>query len=273
MVAMTVDYEDGTLAAPPRGLGWWITGASEMALRNVRQILRSPQLIMFGLIQPIMFILLFSVVFQDAVDVPGGNYTQFLLPGIFVQMVLFGSVAGTTMGVSMDMQDGIMDRFRSMPISRSAVLIGRTASEILRTLVAFIVMVVVGAIIGFRFLGGILPALGAVALLLLFGYAMSWLGALIGVAASSPAAAQQVGLIWMFPFSFLSSAFVPTDSMPSWLQVYTDNTPMTAAVNALRGLFAGTPVGHDVVLTLAWAIGIVAVCAPLAVRKYGTRSL
>lgn len=269
---MTAEFQGGAALAPRRGLGWWLTGASEMAQRNIRQILRSPQLIMFGLVQPVMFILLFTVVFGGAVDVPGGDYTQFLLPGIFVQMVLFGSVASTTMGVAMDMQDGIMDRFRSMPISRSSVLVGRTVSEILRTVVSLVVMVVVGLIIGFRFLGGFLPALGGVALLLFFGLALSWLGAFIGVSAGSPAAAQQVGLIWMFPFSFLSSAFVPTGSMPGWLQAYADNTPMTTAVNSLRGLFNGTPVGNDILLTLAWSAGIILVSAPFAVRKYGSRS-
>lgn len=272
MVAVTADLRDSTAQTLRRGLSWWLTGASEMARRNIRQILRSPQLVMFGLIQPVMFILLFSVVFGGAVEVPGGDYTQYLLPGIFVQMVLFGSVAGTTMGVAMDMQDGIMDRFRSMPISRSSVLVGRTLSEILRTVVSLFVMVVVGMIIGFRFLGGFLPAVGGVALLLFFGLALSWLGALIGVSASGPQSAQQVGLIWMFPFSFLSSAFVPTASMPDWLRVYADHTPMTTSVDALRGLFTGTPAGDDVLLTLAWSVGIIVVSAPLAVRKYGSRS-
>nr|AGS49518.1 ABC transporter, permease protein [uncultured bacterium esnapd7] len=274
MVATTAERKTGGTAVqvPGRGLSWWLTGASEMAKRNIRTILRSPQLVMFALIQPVMFILLFSLVFGGAVDVPGGDYTQFLLPGIFVQMVLFGSVASATMGMSMDMQDGIMDRFRSMPISRSSVLVGRTVSEILRTVVSLVVMIVVGTIIGFRFLGGFLPAIGGIALLLFFGYSLSWLGAFIGVTASGPAAAQQIGLIWMFPFSFLSSAFVPTESMPGWLRVYADHTPMTTVVNSLRALFSGTPVGNNVWVTLAWAVGIILVTAPLSVRKYASQS-
>ncbi|MFJ3232903.1 ABC transporter permease [Streptomyces sp. NPDC086787] len=272
MVATTAALQADAEVAPRRGPGWWLNGAAELSRRNLRHILRSPELVMYGLMQPVMFVLLFTFVFGGAMDVPGGSYKQFLVPGVFVQMVLFGSVAGTTIGVATDMSSGIMDRLRSMPISRSAVLVGRTASEVLRNVVSLAVMVVVGLLIGFRFKDGLLPALGGLALLLFFGYALSWLGAFVGMSASSPEAAQSSGLIWMFPFSFVSSAFVPTGSMPGWLQVYADHSPMTTMVNSLRGLFNGDPVAGDVVTTLAWSVGIIVVFATLAVRKYRSQS-
>lgn len=273
MVATTVELQEAAVSpAPRRGIGWWLTSVLEMARRNLRHILRSPELVMYGLMQPVMFILLFTFVFGGAINVPGGDYTQFLLPGIFVQLVLFGSVAGTTVGVCTDMNSGIMDRFRSMPISRSAVLVGRTVSEVLRYVVSLAVMVVVGILVGFRFLDGFLPALAGLALLLFFGYALSWLGAYVGMSSSSPEAAQSAGLIWMFPFSFISSAFVPTESMPGWLQVYANHSPMTTAVNSLRGLFNGTPVASDVIATIAWSVGILLLFATLSVRKYRSQS-
>lgn len=272
MVATAVERQESVTLVPRRGLRWWVSGVLEMARRNLRHILRSPELVMYGLMQPVMFILLFTYVFGGAINVPGGDYTQFLLPGIFVQLVLFGSVAGTTVGVCTDKNSGIMDRFRSMPISRSAVLVGRTVSEVLRYLVSLAVMVVVGLLVGFRFLDGFLSALGGLALLVVFGYALSWLGAYVGMSSSSPEAAQSAGLIWMFPFSFISSAFVPTESMPGWLQVYANHSPMTTAVNSLRGLFNGEPVAGDIVATLAWSAGILLLFATLSIRKYRSQS-
>jgi ABC transporter DrrB family efflux protein len=273
MVATTAELRSPTAPAPRRGLGWWLSGAFEMAQRNLRHLLRSPELVAYALIQPVMFVLLFTYVFGGAMKVPGGDYKQFLLPGIFVQMVLFGSVFGTTVGVSADLRSGIMDRFRSMPISRSAVLVGRTASEVIRNLVSLAVIIVVGLLIGFRFVSGFLPALGALALLLFFGFAMAWLGAFVGLSTSSPNAAQSAGLTWMFPFTFISSAFAPTRSMPGWLQAYANHSPMTTTVDSLRGLFNGTPAGSDIVATLAWSAGIALFFATLAVRKYASRSL
>ncbi|MFS8103335.1 ABC transporter permease [Lentzea alba] len=270
---MTAELQRGSaVQAPRRGLGWWFSGAFELAMRNVRHILRSPELVAYALMQPVMFVLLFTYVFGGAIEVPGGNYEQFLLPGIFVQMVLFSSVFGTTVGVSTDMRGGIMDRLRSMPISRSAVLVGRTTSEILRNVVSVAVMIIVGLIIGFRFENGLLPALGALALLLFFGYAMSWLGVFVGLTTKSPNAAQSAGLTWLFPFTFISSAFAPTETMPGWLRLYADHSPMTTTVNALRGLFNGTPVGSEIVQTLAWSVLLVGLFAWLSVRKFASQS-
>ncbi|GGY73614.1 ABC transporter permease [Streptomyces omiyaensis] len=262
-----------TFATQPKsGLSWWLSDAWQMALRNFRHLLRSPELVMFSLVQPIMFILLFAYVFGGAINVQGGNYPQFLLPGILVQMVLFGSVAGTTIGVSTDMSRGLMDRFRSMPMSRSAVLVGRSFSEIVRNVASVLVVLLMGLLIGFRFQGGFWAALGGVSLLLLFGYALTWVGAMIGLSVANPEAAQSAGLIWIFPFSLISSAFVPTGTMPSWLQVYAEASPMTTTVNALRALFNGEPATDYVLLTVGWSIALVAVFAPLATRKYSVRS-
>jgi ABC transporter DrrB family efflux protein len=273
MVSTSVGPELHTAGVPQRsGLSWWLSDAWQMALRNLRHLKRSPELVLFSLIQPVMFILLFAYVFGGAINVEGGNYPQFLLPGILVQMVLFGSVAGTTIGIATDMERGLMDRFRSMPMSRSSVLVGRTLSEILRNVVAVLVVVVMGLIIGFRFQGGFVSALGGIALLLLFGYALTWLGAMIGLSVPNAEAAQSAGLIWIFPFSLISSAFVPTESMPGWLRIYADASPMTTTVNALRDLFNGNPPGLDALLTVAWSILLIAVFAPLATRKYSLRS-
>jgi ABC-2 type transport system permease protein/oleandomycin transport system permease protein len=272
MVSTTADVHGSRVAVPPSGLSWWVSDVWQMVLRNVRHILRSPELVSYALIQPVMFILLFTFVFGGAISTPGGDYTQFLLPGVFVQMVLFGSVAGTTVGIATDMQRGLMDRFRSMPMSRSAVLVGRTVSEVFRNVVTAVVMVVVGLLVGFQFLEGLLPALGGMLLLLLFGYSLSWFAAFIGLSVGSAEAAQTAGTVWTFPFSFISSAFVPTESMPGWLRVYADYSPMTAVVNAMRSLFSGAPAGTYVLQTLAWSIGLILVFAPLAVRKYRSRS-
>lgn len=273
MVSTSLEPQLHTAGAQPQsGASWWLSDAWQMALRNLRHLKRSPELVLFSLVQPIMFILLFAYVFGGAINVEGGNYPQFLLPGILVQMVLFGSVAGTTIGIATDMERGLMDRFRSMPMNRSAVLVGRTLSEILRNVVAVLVVVVMGLLIGFRFQGGFVSALGGIALLLLFGYALTWLGAMIGLSVPNAEAAQSAGLIWIFPFSLISSAFVPTDSMPNWLQVYADASPMTTTVNALRDLFNGNPPGLDVLLTVAWSLLMIAVFAPLATRKYSLRS-
>ncbi|MFE3199232.1 ABC transporter permease [Embleya sp. NPDC059237] len=257
---------------PRGGIKWWLSDAGEMALRNLKHLHRTPDLLMYALIQPVMFILLFRYVLGGAIEVPGGDYGQFLLPGIFVQMVLFGSVAGTAVGLADDMNKGIMDRFRSMPVSRSAVLAGRTFSELARTLVAVVVMVAVGLAVGFRFEGEPLPMAGAFLLLFAFGYAFSWLAALIGMAVSSPEAAQAGGTAWLFPFTFISSIFVPVSTMPSWLRPYADHSPTTVVVDTMRAWFNGTDAGSSPWQALAWTLAITAICAPLAIARYHNKS-
>lgn len=270
MISTTVTEPigDTMLPQPPGGLGWWMSDVFEMTLRNVRHLIRSPELLMFSLIQPVLFILLFTYVFGGAIDIGSGSYSQFLLPGIFVQMALYGSAAGTTIGMAAETSTGLTDRFRSMPMSRTAVLVGRTLSEVIRNIGAVAVMVLLGLLVGFRFQNGFMPAVAGIVLLLLFGYAVSWLGAFIGLLVRSPEAAQAAGGIWIFPFTLISSAFVPTDTMPGWLQVYAAHSPMTAAVNALRALFTGDPMGSWVTQTVCWSIGLIVVFGSLSVRRY-----
>ncbi|MFI1167917.1 ABC transporter permease [Streptomyces sp. NPDC020801] len=272
MTSTTLAMQGGTVNTKPHsGVSWWFSDVWEMTLRNIRHVLRSPELVMFSLVQPVMFILLFTYVFGGAINVGGERYSQFLLPGIFVQMVLYGSAAGTTIGIATEMREGLMDRFRSMPMSRPAVLVGRTLSEIFRNVCVLAVTVGVGLLVGFRFRNGFLPALAGMLLLLFFGYAVSWFAAFLGLSVRNAEAAQAVGGVWIFPFTLISSAFVPTSTMPGWLQAYAAHSPMTAAVNALRALFTGGPAGSSVLQTLAWSVGLIVVFAPLSVRKYGSR--
>ncbi|MET8843739.1 ABC transporter permease [Streptomyces rubiginosohelvolus] len=272
MTSTTLTRESGTSSTQaPNTLGWWLSDVWEMTLRNVRHVLRSPDLVMFSLVQPVMFILLFTYVFGGAIEVGGDRYIQFLLPGILVQMALYGSAAGTTIGVAAEMREGLMDRFRSMPMSRSAVLIGRTMSEIFRNVGVAAVTVGIGVLVGFRFHNGLLPVLAGLLLLLLFGYAVTWFAAYLGLSVRNAEAAQAVGGVWIFPFTLISSAFVPTESMPGWLQAYAAHSPMTAAVNALRALLSGGPATSYVLQTVAWSVALIVVFAPLAVRKYGSR--
>ena len=258
---------DDAMSTSPK---WWLSNAWQMALRNLRRIQRTPELVLYAFIQPIMFILLFAYVFGGAIAVD--NYKQFLMPGIFVMMVLFSSVAATTVTLAEDMQRGIVDRFRSMPMTRSSVLVGRTGSEVVRTLVTVIVMIILGLIIGFRFLGGFGPALAAIVLLLLFGYAFSWVGAVLGLTAPTAEAAQSAGTVWLFPFAFVSSAFVPTESMPGWLQAYANYSPVTVTVDALRGAFGSGELGAAAWQSLAWSIGLLVIFAPLATMIYRRRN-
>jgi ABC transporter DrrB family efflux protein len=251
---------------------WWLSDAWQMAQRNLRRIQRTPELLLYAFIQPVMFILLFAFVFGGAIEVGGVSYRQFLMPGIFVMMVLFSSVAATTVTLAEDMQRGIVDRFRSMPMTRSSVLVGRTGSEVVRSVIALLVMIVMGLLIGFRFEGGFAAALAGLGLLLLFGYAFSWVGAVLGLTAPTAEAAQSAGTFWLFPFAFVSSAFVPTGSMPGWLQVYADHSPVTVTVDALRAAFERGEFGSAAWQSLAWSAGILLVFAPLATMIYRRRN-
>lgn len=260
----------GELASP--SVRWWISDAWQIAVRNLRRIQRTPELVLYALIQPVIFIVLFAYVFGGAIDVGASDYRQFLMPGIFVMMVLFSSVAATTVTLAEDMQRGIVDRLRSTPMARSSVLMGRTVSELARSLIALVVMIVMGLLIGFRFQGGVASAIAAFALLLLFGFAFSWIGAVLGLTAPTAEAAQSAGTLWLFPFAFISSAFVPTGSMPGWLRVYADHSPVTVTVNALRDLFERGDFGSAAVRSLAWSVGILLVFVPLATMIYGRRN-
>ena len=219
---------------------WIVTDSITLAWRNMLAVVRNPQLLVVDTITPIMFVLLFAFVFGGAIKTPGIDYVTFLMPGIFVQTVVFGGT-GTAIGLAEDMQKGIIDRFRSLPMAPSGVLIGRTFADLLRNAYTVAVMTLVGFLIGFRFAGSIPEFLLALGLVTLFGYAISWLSANIGLRARSAQAAQGAIFIPVFPLTFASSAFVPVATMPDWLRPIAEANPVTIVVNAARGLILGTP--------------------------------
>jgi ABC transporter DrrB family efflux protein len=235
--------------------------------RNLLRILRTPQLLVFSSIQPVMFVLLFRYVFGGAIPIPGISYVDYLIPGIFVQTTLFGGAAAAV-GLAQDLKGGIIDRFRSLPMARSAVLAGRTFADLGRNVVVTALMVTVGVAVGFRFHGGFASGVAALLLVLAFGYAFSWMFATIGLLVKDPETAQIAGFIPMFPLVFASSAFVPVQSMPGWLQAFANVQPVSVTVNAVRALTQGGPVYHWLWQSLAWTIGILVVFIPLAVRQY-----
>ncbi len=239
------------------------------AERHLRIIPRNVELLIFATIQPIMFVLLFAYVFGGAIEVPGfANYDQFLIPGIFSQSLVFGS-AFTGIGIAEDLSKGLVDRLRSLPMSRAAVLIGRTVSDLVRNVITFLVMLVVSFWpIGFRFEGSLVEAILATLLLLLFSYSLSWVQALMGLSVGSVEATNSAGFIWMFPLTFVSSAFVDPASMPGWLEPVADANPFTIVTNAARALYNGNPVGNAALYSILWSIGLIVVFAGLSIRKF-----
>lgn len=236
--------------------------------RHLRVMSRNPELIVFATLQPVMFLLLFVYIFGSAIEVPGfSDYVQFLVPGIFTQSMVFNS-GYTALGIATDMEKGFVDRLRSLPMSRSAVLIGRTISDLVRNVGTSVVMMLVAFAVGFRFDGSLLAALGASALLLFFAYSLSWVQALIGLNVKSAEAASSAGFTWMFPFTFISSAFVDPAQMPGWLQPIADNNPFTIVTNASRALFNGLPVGSDLWVALAWSTGFTVALGWLSIWQF-----
>jgi ABC-2 type transport system permease protein len=247
---------------------WEVIDGVAMTWRNLVQTSRIPELLIFATIQPVMFVLLFVFVFGGAIQVPGGNYVNYLMPGIFVQTVVFGATA-TGVGLSEDLQRGMVDRFRSLPMARSALLVGRTTADMLRNVFVVLLMTVVGVLVGFEPLVNGLPAfLLALVLVVLFGYSFSWISALIGLEVKDTEAVQSAGFIWVFPLTFVSSAFVPVETMPTWLQPIANANPITVMVNALRDLLGGTMTPGTLLAPLAWTVAIFLVFAPLSVRAY-----
>ena len=238
--------------------------------RNLRHYSRQPQLLVFSTIQPIMFVLLFSYVFGGAIggSLPKGvDYKDFLLPGILIQSVSFRATQ-TAIGLAEDLQRGVVDRFRSMPIARSAVLVGRTVADLVRNLFVILLMVLVGYLIGFRFEEGVIEAVGAIIVVAVFGFALSWIFAFIGLVSKGPEAAQSGGFVVIFPLVFASSIFVPVKTMPSWLEGFATVSPITLTADAARALSIGGPVAGPLLHTALWSIGILAVFVPLCVWRY-----
>jgi ABC transporter DrrB family efflux protein len=238
-----------------------------LARRNLMRIPRQPDLLIAYTVQPVMFVLLFVYVFGGAIQTPGFDYVDFLMPGIIVQSIAFGGFV-TALGLADDLNKGLMDRFRSLPMTRSALLTGRTLGDVATNIFQLVVMFTVGLLIGFNFSGSAGEVVAGIALLLLIGYAFSWVFAFIGLSSSSPEASNAYGFTILFPVTFVSSAFVPVASMPSWLQPIAEHNPFTYMVNAARALFLGIPAGSDVWLALLWTLGIIAVFAPLSAWRY-----
>jgi len=253
-------------------LGHNVTDTVVMAQRNLLRYVRLPRLLMFSSIQPIMFVVLFAYVFGGAIRTPGVNYIDYLIPGILIQTVLFGATQTTT-GLADDLSKGIVDRFRSLPMARSAVLAGRTLADgLLRNLFTVGLMLAVGAIIGFRFQGSVWQALASIGVVAFFGYAFSWISALIGLLTRDPETAQVAGFIWVFPLVFASSAFVPVQTMPHWLRAFAKVQPISVTVNGVRYLTSGGAAPGvapaDVWQALLWGAAILLVFVPLAVLQY-----
>ncbi len=252
----------------PQGPIWILRDSWTEAGRHLRIVPRAIDVLIFATIQPVMFVLLFSYVFGGSIGVEGfDDYDQYLLPGIFAQTVLFGS-GFTGIGIAEDMTKGLIQRLRSLPMSQPAVIIGRTISDLVRNILSFIVMILVGFLVGFRFEGGWLPALGACALLLGFAYAFSWVQALFGLSVGSVETMNSAGFLWMFPLTFVSSAFVDPSTMPGPLHWFADVNPFTIATNASRALFNGYDAGNDIWVSVFWMIGITVVFGALSIMRF-----
>ena len=265
-------------------LGWNIADGAVVSRFSLVQTLRVPELMFFSLVQPVMFVLLFAYVFGGAIPIAGAGatpadaadiYRNYLMPGIFGQTVAFAAAA-STVGMAESMSTGLIDRFRSLPMASGAVLIGRTFADAARQILVLLVLSITGLLVGWRITGGFWNAVGAYALLLLFAYAVSWVGASIGLAMPNVETASTAGLIWLFPLTFLSNAFVPISSMPSWLQTIAAYNPISTLVLATRQLF-GNPTGiqpdywpmhNPVIYTIGSCVVIIAIFATISIRKY-----
>ena len=238
-----------------------------IAERNLIRLPRAPELLIAFTVQPIMFVLLFRYVFGGAIHTPGGSYAEFLIPGIIVQNIAFGGFV-TALGLNEDMQKGLIDRFRSLPMARPAVLAGRTAADVVTNALSMTILLVTGVIIGFSFHATVQHVIVGIVLLLALGYAFSWVFAYLGLLVSTPEAANSVGFLAVFPLTLISSAFVPASSMPEPLRSFADVNPFSIVVNELRWLWTGQHSPNQLWQAFAWVIAIFVVFAPLAVARY-----
>jgi ABC transporter DrrB family efflux protein len=248
-------------------LAYAVSDTAVLAKRSLLRIRRQPDLLIGFTVQPVMFVLLFVYVLGGAIQTPGFDYVDFLMPGIIVQSMAFGGFV-TALGLAEDLKKGLIDRFRSLPMWAPAVLAGRILADVGTNVIQLAIMFAVGIAAGFRFNSSVPEIAAGIVLLLLIGYSFSWVFALIGLAASSPEAANAYGFTIIFPLTFISSAFVPVDSMPSWLQTFAEVNPVTTMVDAIRALFLGTPAGNDVWGAVVWCVAIVAVFGTLSVWRY-----
>jgi ABC transporter DrrB family efflux protein len=265
------------LAVRTAGLTKALVDGAVVAKRNLIKIKRVPDLLVFSTLSPIMFILLFAYVFGSAIHPTGISYREFLIPGIFAQTVIFGATI-TGAGLAEDMQKGIIDRFRSLPMSRSAVLVGRTTSDVLNNVLTITIMSITGVIVGWRIRSSVGEAIGGFLLLLAFAYAISWIMAVVGLVVPGPEVVNNAAFIIIFPLTFVANTFVPSNNFPTVLKAIADWNPVSSVTQASRQLFGNTgtaplPHGpwslhHPVIYTLLWIVGLLAVFIPLSVRQY-----
>jgi ABC-2 type transport system permease protein/oleandomycin transport system permease protein len=270
MSSVTVPIRDRLQPRRGNRLYWAIEDALVLAWRRLVQIPRIPDELVFATIQPIMFVVLFRYVFGSSITGVGPSYANFFMAGIFVQTVVFGATT-TGVGLAQDLEKGLIDRFRSLPMAQSAVLTGRTLADLARNIVVVVVMLAVGLAVGFRPSGSPWAWLGAFGLLLLVTFSFSWISATVGLVSRTVEVAQSAGFIWLFPLTFASSAFVPTKNFPDWLRTFADHQPITWMVNAVRDLLLGQPWAHDTWIAVAWCVGILVVFIPVSVWTYGRR--
>jgi ABC transporter DrrB family efflux protein len=246
-----------------------VADAVTIAWRNLLNIRRNPQLLVFATIQPVIFVIMFRYVFGGALQnvVSNGSYINFLMPGIFVQTIVFGSLT-TGVGLAEDLQKGLVDRFRSLPMARSAVLVGRTLADLVRNLFVVLLMCVVGYAVGWRTQTDAVAVLCGIGIVLAFSYALSWMFAIIGLVTRDSETAQAASFPILAPLVFASSAFVPVTTMPGWLQAFAKHQPVSVVVDAVRDLTIGGATRGDVLGALAWIVGIIVVFAPIAVSRY-----
>jgi ABC transporter DrrB family efflux protein len=247
---------------------WAVTDTLAISRRNLLVWMRVPAYIVFTVIQPVIFVLMFRYVFGGAIAVPyKGGYVSFLMPGIIGQTAAFATF-GTAIALAQELQKGVIDRLRSMPMARSAVLAGRLVADTARMTVTILIVLGVGYAVGFRFQNGVVPAILMIVLAIVFGVAICVIAAFTGLAIGDEESVQAFGLIWLFPITFLSSAFVPISTMPGWLQAFANNQPVTYVINTMRALALGGPIEANLWKSLVWLAGIFIVFSPLAVRAY-----
>ena len=238
-----------------------------MTWRNMLRYIRLPQLLVFNALLNVVLLLLFNYVFGGAIRTGGIAYIQYFLPGFMVQTVVFGSTQ-TSVGLAEDLSKGMIDRFRSLPMSRPAFLTGRVVADAARYAILISLMIAVGSIMGFRFENGVLPVFAGVALIIFFGIALTWVGVFIGISVRDVETAQVAGFVWVFPLVFVSSLYVPIETMPTWLQVFAQINPVTPMVDTMRALALGGSISASLWKTLAWDGAIILAFLPLALRRY-----
>lgn len=266
----------GVTIAQPRtdrpkrtSLEWAVADTKTIAWRNLVTLKRLPQLLVFATVQPVIFVLMFRYVFGGAIHVQGAHYVDYLMPGVFAQTVAFGAIQ-TGVGLAEDLHKGLIERFRSLPMARSAVLAGRTVADLVRNVFVVLLMLAVGYLVGFRIHTNVFGLVGGIGIMLLFGFSLTWIFAIIGLSTSNAETAQAASFPILAPLVFASSAFVPVNSMPGWLQAFAKNQPVSIAIDAVRSLVLGGQYASTgkVFASIAWSVGIIAIFAPLAVRRY-----